>query len=145
MKFKDAFDYILDKNNSLSDFRAYMIGVAYEDDESFVFISLTIDDEQMQNDVIYYHAHITSGKIRSTSGEEDFYSASSVEDLLEQLPLIASNLSYHVYKLDEDVSELSSEYALKALFPRLPNPDMHDLNDFKEDAIKLISMLNKQQ
>ena len=37
---------------------------------------------------------------------------------------------------------LNSEYALKALFPRLPNPDFHDLDDFKAEAIKLVSTLN---
>ncbi|WP_216937006.1 MULTISPECIES: hypothetical protein [unclassified Acinetobacter] len=142
MKLKDAFDYILDKNNTLSDFNAYMIGVAYEDNDSFFFVNLTIDDEEIENNTLYYHAHVTSGKIRSSEGEEDFYSAESIEDLLDQLPLIASELSYHIYKLDEDVLGLSSEYTLKALFPRLPNPDIHDLDGFKVEAIKLISMLN---
>lgn len=143
MKLKDAFDYILDKNNALSDFNAYMIGVAYEDNDSFLFVNLTIDDEEIENNTLFYHAHVTSGKIRSSEGEEDFYSAENIEDLLDQLPLIATDLSYHVYKLDEDVLELSSEYALKALFPRLPNPDVCDLKDFKQEAIKLITMLNK--
>ncbi len=143
MKLKDAFDYILDKNNALSDFSAYMIGVAYEDNDSFLFVNLTIDDEEIDNNTLYYHAHVTSGKIRSSEGEEDFYSAESIEDLLDQLPLIASDLSYHVYKLDEEVLGLSSEYALKALFPRLHNPDVCDLQEFKKEAIKLITMLNK--
>ena len=142
MKLKDAFDYILDKNNALRDFNAYMIGVAYDGDDSFLFVNLTIDDEVIEKNTLYYHAHVTSGKIGSSEGEEDFYSAESIEDLLAQLPLIASDLSYHVYKLDEDVLELSSEYALKALFPRLPNPDFHDLDDFKVEAIKLVSTLN---
>ena len=31
---------------------------------------------------------------------------------------------------------------LKALFPNLPNPDIHDLDDFKVEAFKLVSMLN---
>ncbi len=140
---KDAIDYILDKNNILSDLNAYMIGVAYEDNDSFLFANLTIDDEEIENNMLYYHAHVTSGKIGSSEGEEDFYSAESIEDLLDQLPLIASDLRYHVYKLDEDVLGLSSEYALKALFPRLPNPDVCDLQEFKKEAIKLITMLNK--
>ena len=143
MKLKDAFDYILDKNNALSDFSAYMIGVAYEDNDSFLFVNLTIDDEEIDNNTLYYHAHVTSGKIRSSEGEEDFYSADTIEDLLDQLPLIVSDLSYHVYNLDEDVLGLSSEYALKALFPRLHNPDVCDLQEFKKEAIKLITMLNK--
>lgn len=143
MKLKDAFDYMLDKNNTLSDFNAYMIGVAYEDNDSFLFVNLTIDDEDIENNMLYYHAHVTSGKIGSSEGEEDFYSAESIEDLLDQLPLIASDLSYRVYKLDEDVLGLSSEYALKALFPRLPNPDVCDLKEFKQEAVKLITMLNK--
>ena len=142
MKLKDAFDYILDKNNALSDFNAYMIGVVYEDNDSFLFVNLTIDDEEIENNTLYYHAHVTSGKIRSSEGEEDFYSAESIEDLLDQLPLIASDLRYHVYKLDEDVLGLSSEYTLKSLFPKLPNPDIHDLDEFKVEAIKLVSMLN---
>lgn len=142
MKLKDAVDYMLDKNNALSDFNAYMIGVAYEDNDDFLFVNLTIDDE-IENNTLYYHAHVTSGKIGSSEGEEDFYSADTIEDLFDQLPLIASDLSYHVYKLDEDVLGLSSEYALKALFPRLPNPDVCDLQEFKEEAIKLITMLNK--
>ncbi|ALV71928.1 hypothetical protein CHH38_18945 [Acinetobacter nosocomialis] len=142
MKLKDAFDYILDKNNTLSNFNAYMIGVVYEDKDSFLFVNLSIDDEEIENNMLYYHAHVTSGKIGSSEGEEDFYSAESIEDLLAQLPLIASYLSYHVYKLDEDVLGLSSEYALKALFPRLPDPDFHDLDDFKVEAIKLVSTLN---
>ena len=143
MKLKDAFDYILDKNNALRDFNAYMIGVAYDGDDSFLFVNLTIDDEVIEKNTLYYHTHVTSGKIRSSEGEEDFYSAESIEDLLDQLPLIASDLSYHVYKLNEDVLGLSSEYALKALFPRLPNPDVCNLKEFKEEAIKLINMLNK--
>lgn len=143
MKLKDAFDYILEKNNFLGDFNAYMIGVAYEDNDSFLFVNLTIDDENIENNTVYYHAHVTSGKIRNSEGEEDFYSAETIEDLLDQLPLIASDLSYHVYKLDEEVLGLSSEYALKALFPRLPNPDVCDLQEFKKEAIKLITMLNK--
>ncbi|MTD10936.1 hypothetical protein GIX10_05680 [Acinetobacter sp. YIM 103518] len=142
MKLKDAFDYILDKNNALSGFNAYMIGVAYEDNDSFLFVNLTIDDEEIENNTLYYHAHVTSGKIQSSEGEEDFYSGETIEDLLDQLPSIASDLSYHVYKVDEDVLGLSSEYTLKALFPRLPNPDIHDLDDFKVEAIKLVSMLN---
>ncbi|ENV58205.1 hypothetical protein F951_00533 [Acinetobacter soli CIP 110264] len=119
-----------------------MIGVAYDDSDSFFFVNLTIDDEDIENNALYYHAHVISGKIRSPEGEEDFYSAESIEDLLDQLPLIASDLSYHVYKLDEDVLGLSSEYTLKSLFPRLPNPDIHDLDEFKVEAIKLVSMLN---
>lgn len=142
MKLKDAFDYILDKNNALSDFNAYMIGVAYEDNDSFLFVNLSIDDEEIENNTLYYHAHVTSGKIRSSEGEEDFYISETIEDLLDQLPLIALDLSYHVYKLDEDVLGLSSEYALKSLFPRLPNPGIHDLDEFKAEAIKLVSMLN---
>lgn len=142
MKLKDAVDYMLDTNNTLSDFDAYMIGVAYEGNDSFLFVNLTIDDE-IENNALYYHAHVTSGKVGSSEGEEDFYSADTIEDLLDQLPLIASDLSYHVYKLDEDVVGLSSEYALKALFPRLPNPDVCDLKEFKQEAIKLITMLNK--
>ena len=142
MKLKDAFDYIVDTNNTLSDFSSYMLGVVYEDNDSFSFVNLSIDDKEIENNMPYYHAHVTSGKIGSSEGEEDFYSAESIEDLLEQLPLIASDLSYHVYKLEEDVLELSSEYALKALFPRLPNPDFHDLDDFKVEAIKLVSTLN---
>ena len=142
MKLKDAFDYILDKNNALRDFNAYMIGVAYDGDDSFLFVNLTIDDEVIEKNTLYYHAHVTSGKIGSSEGEEDFYSAESIEDLLAQLSLNASDLSYHVYKLDEDVLGLSSEYALKALFPRLPDPDFHDLDDFKVEAIKLVSTLN---
>ena len=142
MKLKDAVDYMLDTNNTLSDFDAYMIGVAYEGNDSFLFVNLTIDDE-IENNALYYHAHVTSGKVGSSEGEEDFYSADTIEDLLDQLPLIASDLSYHVYKLDEDVVGLSSEYALKALFPRLPNPDVCDLQEFKKEAIKLITMLNK--
>lgn len=142
MKLKDAIDYILDKNNILSDLNAYMIGVAYEDNDSFLFANLTIDDEEIENNMLYYHAHVTSGKIGSSEGEEDFYSAESIEDLLDQLPLIASDLRYHVYKLDEDVLGLSSEYTLKSLFPRLPNPDIHDLDEFKVEAIELVSMLN---
>ncbi|WP_180083106.1 hypothetical protein [Acinetobacter sp. YH12102] len=142
MKLKDAVDYMLDTNNTLSDFDAYMIGVAYEGNDSFLFVNLTIDDE-IENNALYYHAHVTSGKVGSSEGEEDFYSADTIEDLLDQLPLIASDLSYHVYKLDEDVLGLSSEYALKALFPRLPNPDVCDLKEFKQEAIKLITMLNK--
>lgn len=100
-------------------------------------------DNEKENNALYYNAHVTSGKIGSSEGEEDFYSAESIEDLFEQLPLIASDLSYHVYKLDEDVLGLSSEYALKAIFPRLPDPDVCDLKEFKEEAIKLINMLNK--
>ncbi len=142
MKLKDAVDYMLDTNNTLSDFDAYMIGVAYEGNDSFLFVNLTIDDE-IENNALYYHAHVTSGKVGSSEGEEDFYSADTIEDLLDQLPLIASDLSYHVYKLDEDVLGLSSEYALKALFPRLPNPDVCDLKEFQQEAIKLITMLNK--
>lgn len=142
MKLKDAVDYMLDTNNTLSDFDAYMIGVAYEGNDSFLFVNLTIDDE-IENNALYYHAHVTSGKVGSSEGEEDFYSADTIEDLLDQLPLIASDLSYHVYKLNEDVLGLTSEYALKALFPRLPNPDVCDLKEFKEEAIKLITMLNK--
>jgi len=142
MKLKDAFDYILDKNNALSDFNAYMIGVAYEGNDSFLFVNLSIDDEEIENNTLYYHAHVTSGKIRSSEGEEDFYSSDSIEDLLDQLPLVASDLSYHVYKINEDLLGLSSEYTLKALFPRLPNPDFHDLDDFKVEAIKLVSTLN---
>lgn len=142
MKLKDAVDYMLDTNNTLSDFDAYMIGVAYEGNDSFLFVNFTIDDE-IENNALYYHAHVTSGKVGSSEGEEDFYSADTIEDLLDQLPLIASDLSYHVYKLDEDVLGLSSEYALKALFPRLPNPDVCDLKEFKQEAIKLITMLNK--
>ena len=142
MKLKDAIDYILDKNNILSDLNAYMIGVAYDGDDSFLFVNLTIDDEVIEKNTLYYHAHVTSGKIGSSEGEEDFYSAESIEDLLAQLSLNASDLSYHVYKLDEDVLGLSSEYALKALFPRLPDPDFHDLDDFKVEAIKLVSTLN---
>lgn len=143
MKLKDAFDYILDKNNALGDFNAYMVGAAYEDNDSFLFVNFTIGNEEIENNTPYYHAHVTSGKIQSSEGEEDFYSAESIEDLLDQLPLIASDLSYHVYKLDEDVLGLSSEYALKALFPRLDNPDVCDLQEFKKEAIKFITMLNK--
>ncbi|MFW1735767.1 hypothetical protein ACG94V_07010 [Acinetobacter sp. ULE_I001] len=91
---------------------------------------------------MYYHTHVTGGKIRSSSGEEDFCIAESVEDLIDQLPSTASELNYSVYKLEEYVLGVSSEYALKALLLRLPNIDIYDVNDFKVEVIKLISMLN---
>lgn len=53
MKLKDAFDYILDKNNALSDFNTYMIGMAYEVNDSFLFVNLTIEDEEIENNMLY--------------------------------------------------------------------------------------------
>lgn len=52
-----------------------------------------------------------------------FYSSESIEDLLDELPLVASNLSYHVYKVDQSMLGLNGEYTLKTLFPRLLNSD----------------------
>jgi len=105
MKVKDAFGYIFDKNNFLRNCNACMIGVAYDDSDSSLFVNLTIDDEEIENNMLYSHAHahahVTSGKIENSEGEEDFYSAESIEDLLAKLPLIFSDLSYYVYKLEE--------------------------------------------
>lgn len=47
MKLKDAFNYILDKNNALSDFKAYMVDVAYEEDDTFLLVNLTIHNEKI--------------------------------------------------------------------------------------------------
>lgn len=55
MKLKEGFDSILD-DNDLSDFNAYIIGVAYEDNDTFLFVNLTIDDEEIENNTLYYHA-----------------------------------------------------------------------------------------
>lgn len=43
VQLKEAYDYILDKNNTLSGFNAYMIGAAYEDNNTFLFVNFTIE------------------------------------------------------------------------------------------------------
>ena len=82
MKLKDAFDYILEQDNTLRHFNAYMIGVTYKENGSFLFVNLSIDDEEIANNVIDYHVYSISGKIQSLEGEEDFYMVRALKTCL---------------------------------------------------------------
>lgn len=69
MKLKDVFDYILITHKTLNDFNVYMIVVVYEGNDSFLFVNLSIDNDEIENNTLYYHAHVISGKIRASEGE----------------------------------------------------------------------------
>ena len=143
MHFKEAFTYISNNYESLKG--SCVLGLAYtpDDEVDFQLVELSLDDEaKTEEGTDYYSVSVEGGNIPSGhEGIEDFYSGGDLDVLCEDLPDFVTEIKYRIYNLNEAPNGLTVEYALKAIFPSLPNPDDlwgDEILDFKNKAIHLI-------
>jgi hypothetical protein len=90
-------------------------------------------------DVILEGGFIPSGR----TGTEDFIGAEAPEKLALLIPDFVKELNYKDYNVGH-IFNLESEFALKLLFPELPEPGAGD-NSFKAKAIEVINSINDEQ
>ena len=125
-----------------------LIGVAYtpmDGEADFYIIELSLDEDERIQGNNYYCVHLEGGNIASSQGIEDFFGNDNIDELIKILPEFATQIQYKFYKLNSDYSNNTTEYALKSIFPELPDPDSFNdffLHEFKYQAISLISKLN---
>lgn len=156
------------KENDLKADNEYMFGVMYQKndelkDDLFSLIKLTYEKD---DDGDWWVAHLTQGYLTSSNGEQFMAGGENIDELLGELftefgrydfdfaneeidKLVKIN--YKVYQLDEDITDLITEYALYALFPDLPNalvsdkkiPSEEDIAKFKNKVKEKINIINK--
>lgn len=148
MKLREAFSYLRENYQSLLITNASILGVSYTPDDSeadFYIIELSLDeDAKVEEGIDYYNVHLEGGNISSSEGFEDFLGDDDIDKLIEELPEFVKKVEYQVYQLEESPFGYESAFALKNIFPSLPDPDDSDPTIFKSEAITLITKLNKQ-
>lgn len=148
MELREALTYLREHHQSLLNTDASILGVAYTPDDSeadFYIIELSLDEEtKAEKDFDYYNVHLEGGNISNSEGVEDYLGAEDINNLIEELPDFAENIQYQVYQLENCPFGYESSFALKNIFPSLPDPDGSNLTIFKSEAIALITKLNKQ-
>lgn len=139
MNLNKALNYVYENHEAMIEKGESILGVAYTPDESeadFYIAELSLGDDKD------YLIHLGGGYIGSSSGVEDFFSGDNIEDLLKETPNFMSNIQYFLSKEGECIYDIS-EYALKQIFPELPDPDDATYSDvFKRKAIEKINSVN---
>lgn len=166
MRIDKALIHLKEKN--LKADNEYVFGVMYQKndelkDDLFSLIEITYEKD---DDGDWWVAHLTQGYLTSSDGEELIVSGGSINELLGELhtelggyDFDSANeeidkllkINYKVYQLDEDITDLMTEYALYALFPDLPSalvsdkkiPNEEDIAKFKNKAKEKINIINK--
>ncbi|MCK4087738.1 hypothetical protein HCY58_11840 [Acinetobacter radioresistens] len=148
MDLKEAFTYLSENYQALIKTNATVLGVAYTPDDSdaeFYIIELSLDQEAKEEEGIdYYIVHLEGGNLLSSEGVEDHFGNEDIDSLIQELPEFTQNIQYQVYQLENSPFGNESSFALKTIFPELPDPDDFELTTFKSEAITLITKLNKQ-
>lgn len=162
MQLKEALTYL--KEKGLESDNKFMLGVLYESD-LFSIINLTYQDDGEGD---WWVAHLTQGYLTSSSGEQFMAGGENINELLDELHTELGRynfdfaneeidklvkINYKVYQLDEDITDLITEYALYALFPDLPSalvsgkkiPSEEDIAKFKNKAKEQINLANKKE
>lgn len=162
MQLKEALTYL--KEKGLESDNKFMLGLLYESD-LFSIINLTYQDDGEGD---WWVAHLTQGYLTSSSGEQFMAGGENINELLDELHTELGRynfdfaneeidklvkINYKVYQLDEDITDLITEYALYALFPDLPSalvsgkkiPSEEDIAKFKNKAKEQINLANKKE
>lgn len=148
VELREALAYLREHHQSLLNTDASVLGVAYTPDDGeadFYIIELSLDEEaKVEEGVDYYNVHLEGGNISSSEGIEDYLGDEDIDNLIEELPEFTEKIQYQVYQLENSPFGYESSFALKNIFPSLPDPDDSDPTTFKSEAIALITKLNKQ-
>ena len=147
VELREAFAYLREHHQSLLNTNASVLGIAYtpDDEADFYIIQLSLDEEaKAEEGVDYYNVHLEGGNISSSEGVQDYIGDEDIDNLIEELPEFMEKIQYQVYQLENSPFGYESSFALKHIFPSLPNPDDSDPTTFKSEAIALITNLNKQ-
>jgi len=147
VELREAFAYLREHHQSLLNTNASVLGIAYtpDDEADFYIIQLSLDEEEKaEKGVDYYNVHLEGGNISSSEGVQDYIGDEDIDNLIEELPEFMEKIQYQVYQLENSPFGYESSFALKHIFPSLPNPDDSDPTTFKSEAIALITNLNKQ-
>ena len=147
VELREAFAYLREHHQSLLNTDASVLGIAYtpDDEADFYIIQLSLDEEEKaEKGVDYYNVHLEGGNISSSEGVQDYIGDEDIDNLIEELPEFMEKIQYQVYQLENSPFGYESSFALKHIFPSLPDPDDSDPTTFKSEAIALITNLNKQ-
>ena len=147
VELREAFAYLREHHQSLLNTNASVLGIAYtpDDEADFYIIQLSLDEEaKAEEGVDYYNVHLEGGNISSSEGVQDYIGDEDIDNLIEELPEFMEKIQYQVYQLENSPFGYESSFALKHIFPSLPDPDDSDPTTFKSEAIALITNLNKQ-
>lgn len=145
MNLREAFAYLREHQRSVINPNFEVIGVAYtpDDEVEFYIVNLHLDEAELLKGIDYYCVHLCGGNISSEDGVEDFLGNEDFDNLIDEMPDFAKNINYQVYTLEDSPFGFQSSYALKTIFPNLPDPDNSHHNVFKKEAIALITKLNE--
>nr|WP_314367267.1 hypothetical protein [uncultured Acinetobacter sp.] len=145
MNINEAFEYLQENIQNFQNDDKKIIGIAYtpfDSDADFYVIDLSIESPEYVEDGLSFIVSIEGGNISSSNGVDDYFCGEDITDLICELPEFAKECNYQIYTLENSPFGLQSEYALKCIFPQLPDPNDQDLSVFKDQAINLIASLN---
>ncbi len=151
MNINEAIEYARKNHEHLESTKSCIVGVAYtptDGEASFYMITISLNEEDKNEEGIeFFDVLIEGGDIPDRRvGIEDSIGNDDIKELLNELPVFAIDLNYQVYNgIDGSYHWTQSAYALKKLFPELPDPDSFDLSYFKSEAIALITHMNKSE
>lgn len=137
----ENFDALLTKNSKI-------LGVAHtpnDPEAEFYIIELSLDeDAKKEENINYFNVYLEGGNIPGNSGFDDQYNDENIENLMSEIPEFAKNISYQIIELDNCIFGIESIYALKSIFPSLPDPDLSDIEHFKNESISTIRLFNAE-
>ncbi|MGR5096970.1 hypothetical protein ACPV5O_26880 [Vibrio maritimus] len=147
MNINEALEYARVNHQSLKDSGKKILGVAYtpnDSDAAFYTLEISLNEEDKEDGFDFYDVWLEGGHIPDRGfGVEDGLGNDDVNQLLKDLPPFALEIKYHVYdSVGSSYSGMQSAYALKAIFPQLPDPESFDLSDFKSKAVEIIKTVN---
>jgi hypothetical protein len=141
MDLQQAVQYVEDNNITMGSTNTFVIGVDYHNDNFEIYDLVFSDDPDFSKFIL----GLEGGKIPDymSEGVEDSYHGETYEELHSNIENnLRSSVRFKVYN-SNDYGGYMAAYALKKLFPELPNPD--DANDnveFKNAAMALIKTIN---
>lgn len=113
MKYFMTYDEVVEFFRSSKNATESFVGLLFRPkDRYFGFYEVYLDLEDQE----WIGIRFQGGLLFSSCGEEEFYS-------LDDAPSEAKTLTYRNAKGMPDIDGLMSEYALKNLFPSLPDPE----------------------
>lgn len=152
MKIREAFTYLIKNYKHLSENEESIIGVEYipkASDGEFQIFSLGLDEDGLEEGNYFIAIHFSAGNIGAFDGVDDSFSGdyAEIEDIINEIPEV-EQINFNIYPLECAPFGVISEYALKEIYPKLPNPDNEtdfDIPKFRKEAIDLIKQVNKPQ
>lgn len=159
MRLEEALNYARENYQSLEGGSKSIVGVGYtpnDQEASFWFINVTLDENYKLEGEDYYCISIEgshlSGDDSNLDADFGFETGASGEDIgelisnVDELKTCAKDVNYYVYDCNSSkYFGCTSEQALGALFPQLPDPDDSGLSVFKAKAIEIITAINSDQ